>query len=103
VAAIAILALSIGAGLTRLTQTDAYQRGMNGTLAWTKAMGMPVRASMTEMMLADVEPITPEMAGIHAEILTPAHIQRGQPVHLTYRLTESQGRPLTDLTLSHEQ
>ena len=102
-AAIAILALAVGAGLMSLTQTDAYRRGMNGTLAWTKAMGMPVRASMTEMMLADVEPISPEMAGVHAEILSPAHVQPGQPVHLTYRLTDSQGKPLTDLTLSHEQ
>jgi Cu+-exporting ATPase len=102
-AAIAILALAIGAGLMSLTQTDAYRRGMNGTLAWTRAMGMPVRPSMTEMMLADVEPISPEMAGVHAEILSPAHIQPGVPVHLTYRLTDSQGKPLTDLTLSHEQ
>jgi P-type Cu+ transporter len=86
-----------------LTHTDAYQRGMNGTLAWTRTMGMPVRASMTEMMLADVEPISPEMAGVHAELLSPAHIQPGQPVHLTYRLTDSRGTPLTDLTLSHEE
>jgi P-type Cu+ transporter len=102
-AAIAIAALALGAGLMSLTQTNAYQRGMNGTLAWTKAMGMPLRASMTEMMLADVEPISPEMAGVHAEILSSAHIQPGQPVHLTYRLTDSQGKPLTDLTLSHEE
>ncbi len=102
-AAIAILALTLGAGLMSLTQTDAYQRGMNGTLAWTKAMGMPVRASMSEMMQADVEAISPEMAGVHAELLSPAHIQSGVPVHLTYRLTDTPGGPLTDLTLSHEE
>jgi Cu+-exporting ATPase len=101
--AIAALALAVGAGLMSLTQTDAYRRGMNGTLAWTKAMGMPVRPSMTEMMLADVAPITPEMAGIHAEILAPANIQPDQPVHLTYRLTDSHANRLTDLTLSHQE
>ena len=102
-AAIATLALALGAGLMSLTQTDAYHRGMNGTLAWTRAMGMPVRASMTEMMLADVEPISPEMAGVHAEILSPAHIQARGLVHLTFRLTDSNGKPLTDLTLSHQE
>jgi Cu+-exporting ATPase len=102
-AAIAALALALGAGLMSLTQTDAYLRGMNGTLAWTRAMGMPVRPSMTEMMLADVEPISTEMAGIHVDILSPAHIQPGQPVQLTFRLTNTQGGALTDLVLSHQQ
>ena len=43
------------------------------------------------------------MAGVHAEILSPPHIEPGEPVRLTYHLTAGQGRPLTDLTLSHEQ
>src|ERR1051326_3057467 len=54
-------------------------------------------------MQADVEPIAPEMAGVHVEILSPAHIQPGVPVHLTYRLTDTLGHRLTDLTFSHEQ
>jgi Cu+-exporting ATPase len=102
-AGITILALAIGARLMSLTQTDAYRRGMSGTLAWTRTMGMPVRASMTEMMRADVEPVSPEMAGVRAEILTPAAIRPGEPARLTYRLTTSDGRPVTDLTLSHGQ
>ena len=101
--AIGVFALAIGAGLMRLTQTDAYQRGMNGTLAWTRSMGMPVRASMSEMMRADVEPISPEVAGIHAEILTPSVIQPGAPARLVYHLTNRDGRPVTDVTLSHEE
>jgi Cu+-exporting ATPase len=102
-AGIAAVALALGAGLTALTQTDAYRRGMNGTLAWTRSMGMPVRPSMTEMMRADVEPVSPEVAGVHTDILTPAMIRAGEPAHLVYRLERSDGQPLTDVVLSHEQ
>ena len=100
---IAAAALLLGVGLTGLTRTDAYRRGMNGTLAWTRSMGMPVRASMTEMMRADVEPVSPEVAGVHAEILTPPVIRAGESSHLVYRLSTAAGRPLTDVVLSHEQ
>jgi Cu+-exporting ATPase len=99
---VAALALSVGAGLTALTQTDAYRRGMNGTLAWTLSMGMPVRPSMTEMMRADVEPVSPEVAGVRAEIVTPGIVRAGEPARLVYRLADREGRPLTDVGSSHE-
>jgi Cu+-exporting ATPase len=100
---IAAVALALGAGLMSLTRTDAYRRGMNGTLAWSARMGMPVRASMSEMMRADVEPVSPAMAGVHAELLSPGGIRPGEAAHLTYRLSDLHGQPLTDLTLSHEE
>jgi P-type Cu+ transporter len=102
-AGIAAVALALGVGLTALTRTNAYRRGMNGTLAWTRAMGMPVRPSMTEMMRADVEPASPEMAGVHAEIRTPSVIRAGEAARLIYRLERSDGQPLTDVVPSHEQ
>src|ERR671931_187402 len=58
--AVAAVGLGVGAGLLGLTQTDWYRRGMNGTLAWTTAMGMPMRPSMTAMMQAEVEPVSPK-------------------------------------------
>ncbi|HEV2121772.1 MAG TPA: heavy metal translocating P-type ATPase, partial [Chloroflexota bacterium] len=95
--AIGAVALTIGAGLTALTQTDAYRRGMNGTLAWMLSMGMPVRASMTEMMRAGVEPVSPDVAGVRAEIVTPDVIRTGEPARLVYRLSTKDGQPLRDV------
>jgi Cu+-exporting ATPase len=102
-AAIGLLALSIGAGLMSLTQTDAYRRGMNGTLAWTRSMGMPVRPSMTEMMRVDAEPVSPAMDGVQANVVVPDGIRPGEPTHIVYHLSTSDGKPLTDLTPSHEE
>ncbi|HEX2037775.1 MAG TPA: copper-translocating P-type ATPase, partial [Chloroflexota bacterium] len=101
-AGVAVLSLAVGAGLTALTQTDAYRRGMNGTLAWMLSMGMPVRAAMSEMMRADVEPVSPAVAGVRAELVAPPLIRAGEPARLVYRLQTSDGRPLTDVGLSHE-
>ena len=102
--AVAAVGLGVGAGLLGLTQTDWYRRGMNGTLAWTTAMGMPMRPSMTAMMQADVEPVSPAMARVTAELVAPEAITAGAPARLVYHLTDAKtGRPLTDLTRSHEQ
>jgi P-type Cu+ transporter len=100
--AVAGVALAIGAGLTLLTQTDAYRRGMNGTLAWTQSMGMAMRPTMTEMMRADVEPVSPHIAGLRAEIVVPPTVRAGEPTRLVYKLGDKDGRPLTDVGLSHE-
>jgi Cu+-exporting ATPase len=77
---------------------------MNGALAWTTAMGMPMRPSMTAMTQAEVEPVSPAMAGVQAELVAPATIAAGSPARLVYHLTDARtGRPLADLTRSHEQ
>jgi Cu+-exporting ATPase len=102
--AVAAVGLGVGAGLLGLTQTDWYRRGMNGTLAWTTAMGMPMRPSMTAMMQAEVEPVSPKMAGVTAELVAPETIAAGTPARLVYRLADAKtGRPLGDLSRSHEQ
>jgi Cu+-exporting ATPase len=75
---------------------------MNGSLAWMLSMGMPVRPSMSEMMRADVEPVSPEVAGVRAEIVTPPVIRAGEPARVVYRLTSTDGQPLRDVGLSHE-
>jgi Cu+-exporting ATPase len=103
-AGVAAVGLGVGAGLLGLTQTDWYQRGMNGTLAWTQAMGMPMRPSMTAMMQAEVEPVSPKMAGVTAELVAPETISAGTPARLVYHLADAKtGRRLTDLSRSHEQ
>jgi Cu+-exporting ATPase len=102
-AAIGLLALSIGAGLMSLTRTDAYRRGMNGTLAWTRSVGMPVRPSMTEMMRVDAEPVSPVMDGVRADLVVPDAIRPGEPAHILYHLQTLDGKPLSDLTPSHEE
>jgi Cu+-exporting ATPase len=102
--AVAAVGLGVGAGLLGLTQTDWYRRGMNGTLAWTTAMGMPMRPSMTAMMQAEIEPVSPRMAGLTAELIAPASIEAGASTRLVYRLADAKtGRPLTDLSRSHEE
>jgi Cu+-exporting ATPase len=102
--AVAAVGLAVGAGLLGLTHTDWYRRGMNGTLAWTTQMGMPMRPSMTAMMQAEVEPVSPAMAGVKAELVAPETIAAGTPARLVYHLADARtGRPLTDLTRSHEQ
>jgi Cu+-exporting ATPase len=102
-AAIGLLALSIGAGLMSLTQTDAYRRGMNGTLAWTHSMGMPLRPNMTEMIRVDAEPVSPATDGVQADLMVPDAIRPREPAHMVYHLSTSDGKPLTDLTPSHEE
>jgi Cu+-exporting ATPase len=101
--AVATLALTLGAGLTALTGTDAYRRSMNGTLAWTGSAGMPLRPSMTALMQADVEPVSAEVAGVQADVITPPTIRAGTPARLVFRLATRDGRPLTDVALSHEE
>jgi Cu+-exporting ATPase len=101
--AVAALAIGLGAGLTALTQTDAYRRGMNGTLAWTRSMGLPIRPSMTELMQADVESVSASVAGVRADLVTPPAIRPGEPARIIYRLATNDGTPLTDVVLSHEE
>ena len=50
------LALALGAGFTWLSRTDQAERGMNGVLAWSEGMGMPMRPLMSVMEETDVPP-----------------------------------------------
>jgi Cu+-exporting ATPase len=102
-ATVAVVALSIGAGLTALSRTDTAQRGMNGILAWTQTTGMPMRPAMSTMMTADVAATDSADAGIDVRLDVPADARPGEPTRVVLRLTDTTaGGPVDDLTLSHE-
>ncbi|MGI5239892.1 heavy metal translocating P-type ATPase [Dactylosporangium sp. CA-139066] len=100
---IAILAVAVGAGLTALSRTDAARQGMNGVLAWTQDTGMPMRPAMSVMMDADIPPRPAADAGVDVALDVPAGIEPGRPATIRIRVTDAgTGRPISDVTRSHE-
>jgi Cu+-exporting ATPase len=67
-AAIALLAVAVGTGLTALSRTDSAERGMNGVLAWMQDSGMPMRPSMSVMMTTETEPVAATDADLDVQI-----------------------------------
>ncbi|MBV9596432.1 MAG: hypothetical protein JOZ87_06180 [Chloroflexi bacterium] len=55
------------------------------------------------MMRVDAEPFSPAMDGVQADLVVPDTIRPGEPAHMVYHLSTSDGKPLTDLTPSHEE
>ena len=62
------MALALGAGFTAASRTDAAERGMNGLLAWSEGMGMPMRPAMSVMEETEVVPMTPTDAGLTVDL-----------------------------------
>jgi P-type Cu+ transporter len=76
---------------------------MNGVLAWTETTGMPMRPSMSTMMTADIEPIDAEEADVRIQVDVPAAARPGVPTRVLAKVTDAEtGRPIDDLSLSHE-
>jgi Cu+-exporting ATPase len=99
---VAAAALAIGTGLTVASHTDTAQRGMNGALAWTESVGMPMRPSMSTMMTTEIPPVDAAEAGVRVRIDVPANTRPGIPTHLVARVTDARtGNPITDLGLTH--
>ena len=102
-AAVAVVALAIGATFTWASRTDTAERGMNGVLAWTQRTGMPMRPAMSTMMTADVEAKDVAEEGVRVTVTLPATAKPGMPLTVTVRLADAAtGRPLTNLSRSHE-
>ncbi|RFU21847.1 heavy metal translocating P-type ATPase [Geodermatophilus marinus] len=100
---VAVLALSLGAGLTAVSRMEFAERGMNGQLAWMQGTGMPVRPAMSEMMTAEVPPTDAADAGVDVRLDLPADLRPGQPTRLVATVVDSEtGEPVEDLTRSHE-
>jgi Cu+-exporting ATPase len=100
---VAVVALAIGTGLTVLSRTDAAQHGMNGQLAWVEGTGMPMRPAMSEMMTAEVPATDAADAGVDVRLSLPAQARPGTPARLLIRVIDTTtGRPVDDLTRSHE-
>jgi Cu+-exporting ATPase len=102
-AAIAVVALSLGAGFTWLSRTDQAERGMNGTLAWSEGMGMPMRPAMSTMEETDVPPIGPHDAGLDVDIAAADTEEPGRPVALTVTVRDADtGDLVDDLVRTHQ-
>jgi Cu+-exporting ATPase len=99
---IGAVALALGAGFTALSRTDAAERGMNGILAWSEGMGMPMRPLMSVMEETDVEPVTPHDAGFEVE-LEHGDLVPGRPAELTVTVRDEEtGAPVDDLVRTHQ-
>lgn len=91
----AVIAISIGAGLTYLSRTEPAQRGMNGILEWAQGMS-PMRPSMTEMHEVDIAPVASEESGIDVAITQ-------REGGLRFLVTDAAtGDPVTDLGRTHQ-
>jgi Cu+-exporting ATPase len=100
---IAAVALAVGVGLTAASRTDTARRGMNGVLAWTQSVGMPMRPAMSTMMTTEIPPADAADAGVRVGLHVPADTRPGVPTRVTVDLTDAEtGAPVTDLGRSHE-
>ena len=100
---VAALALALGAGFTWLSRTDQAERGMNGVLTWSGAMGMPMRPLMSVMEEAEILPVSPEDAGLDVAIDAPDTIQPDQPTRIVVQVRDAEtGALVDDLTRTHQ-
>ncbi|WP_148572016.1 heavy metal translocating P-type ATPase [Nocardioides caldifontis] len=100
---IGVVALALGAGFTWLSRTDQAERGMNGLLAWSEGMGMPMRPAMSVMEETDVEPVSPHDAGVEIELEGIDGIVPGEPTTLTVTVRDEEtGEPVDDLVRTHQ-
>ncbi len=102
--AIAAVALVLGAVFTVASRSEAASHGMNGLLAWTEGMGMPMRPSMSVMEGMDVAPLDTEDAGVTATVTASGTITPGTPTTLTLQVRDAiTGVPITDLVRTHQK
>jgi Cu+-exporting ATPase len=100
---IAIVSLAIGGALTAVSRMDFASRGMNGTLAWTEGVGMPMRPSMSTMMKAEVAPTAANEEGLAVRLDLPNGVRPGVPTRITATVVDTEtGERVTDLSRSHE-
>jgi Cu+-exporting ATPase len=100
---VAVVALSLGSGFTALSRTDQAERGMNGVLAWSQGMGMPMRPAMSVMEEAEVLPLSPHEAGLDVTVDAPPPVQPGEPVELTVTVRDAgSGELVGDVVRSHQ-
>jgi Cu+-exporting ATPase len=100
---VAVLAVAIGVALTAASRTETARRGMNGVLAWTQSVGMPMRPSMSTMMTTEMPPADAAEAGVRVDLQVPADVRPDVPARVSVLLTDADsGTPVTDLGRSHE-
>jgi Cu+-exporting ATPase len=102
-AGVAVVALALGAGFTAASRTDAAERGMNGLLAWSEGMGMPMRPAMSVMEETEVEPVTPADAGLAVTLDATEPLVPGEQTTLTVSVRDAEtGDLVDDLVRTHQ-
>jgi Cu+-exporting ATPase len=100
---VAVVALTLGAVFTWASRTEPAQRGMNGILAWTAGMGMPMRPAMSVMETTEAPPVSPHDAGIDVAVEPEGPVRPGVPTRLTVTLTDAEtGDPVENLVRTHQ-
>jgi P-type Cu+ transporter len=100
---VGIVALGLGTAFTWASRTDTAERGMNGILAWSEGMGMPMRPKMSVMETTESEPVTPHDAGLDVAIHVPEGTLPGEPTTLTVSVRDDEtGELVDDLVRTHQ-
>ena len=100
---IAVVALVLGSAFTWLSRTDQAERGMNGVLAWSEGMGMPMRPAMSVMEEAEILPVSAEDAGLTVNLDVPHTVVPGRPTPITVEVRDADsGKLVGDLVRTHQ-
>jgi Cu+-exporting ATPase len=100
---VAVVALALGATFTWASRTETAERGMNGILAWSEGMGMPMRPAMSVMETTEVEPVSTHDAGLALDVDVPSGVRPGRPTTVTVTVRDEEtGEPVTDLVRTHQ-
>jgi Cu+-exporting ATPase len=100
---VAVVALALGAGFTWLSRTDQAERGMNGVLAWSEGMGMPMRPLMSVMEESEILPVSPEDAQLAVTVDVPETILPGRPTRIVVEVRDAATGDLADdLVRTHQ-
>jgi Cu+-exporting ATPase len=101
--AVATVALALGSLFTWASRTEPAQRGMNGILAWTEGMGMPMRPAMSIMETTEAEPVDPHHAGLDVSLQPTEQPRPGRPTELELTVRDAEtGKPIEDLVRTHQ-
>ncbi len=94
---IAVVALAVGVA--------ALWFGARGEAGMSHAAAQGTGAHTEGMAMVGEQVVGPAEAGVRVEFAsTPADLQPGQPVRLSYRVRDAEsGEPITDLPLDHER
>ena len=101
-ATVAAIALTLGTVFTWASRTETASHGMNGLLAWTEGMGMPMRPAMSVMETTDTPPISAHDAGLRVTLTPVGDLTSGRPTTLRITIRDSHGNPVTDLVRTHQ-
>ncbi|QNN51831.1 heavy metal translocating P-type ATPase [Nocardioides mesophilus] len=100
---IAVVALALGSMFTWASRTETAERGMNGILAWTEGMGMPMRPAMSVMETTESDPVSPHEAGLDVNVVVPRDALPGRPTRLTVTVRDAgTGDLVDDLVRTHQ-